>query len=70
MKLLKTFIFCISSILFSLHGHAQEASVMGKVIDDKGMPIPGATIVLKGTSISVTSDFDGGFQIKAPKDGV
>ncbi|MBB1192737.1 SusC/RagA family TonB-linked outer membrane protein [Flavobacterium sp. SOK18b] len=70
MKLLKTFIFCISSILFSLHVHAQEASVMGKVIDDKGMPIPGATIVLKGTSTSVTSDFDGGFQIKAPKDGV
>ncbi|TWI00471.1 TonB-linked SusC/RagA family outer membrane protein [Flavobacterium tiangeerense] len=70
MKLLKTFIFCISSILFSLHVHAQEASVVGKVIDDKGMPIPGATIVLKGTSTSVTSDFDGGFQIKAPKDGV
>jgi TonB-linked SusC/RagA family outer membrane protein len=70
MKLLKTFIFCISSILFSVHGYAQEASVVGKVIDDNGMPIPGATIVLKGTSTSATSDFDGGFQIKAPKGGV
>lgn len=70
MKLLKTFIFCISSILFSVYGHAQEASISGKIIDEKGLPIPGATIVLKGTSSSVATDFDGKFQIKAPKDGI
>jgi len=69
MKLLKTFIFCISLILFSVYGHAQEASINGKVIDDKGLPIPGATIVLNGTTTSVATDFDGKFQIKAPKDG-
>jgi TonB-linked SusC/RagA family outer membrane protein len=70
MKLFKTFIFCISLVLFSVCVHAQEASISGKVIDEQGLPIPGATIVLKGTSSSVASDFDGGFQIKAPKDGV
>ncbi|HEU4791220.1 MAG TPA: carboxypeptidase-like regulatory domain-containing protein, partial [Flavobacterium sp.] len=69
MKLLKTFIFCISLILFSVYGHAQEASINGKVIDEKGLPIPGATIVLNGTTTSVATDFDGKFQIKAPKDG-
>ncbi|HEU4788571.1 MAG TPA: TonB-dependent receptor, partial [Flavobacterium sp.] len=31
--------------------------------------IPGATIVLNGTTTSVATDFDGKFQIKAPKDG-
>ena len=70
MKLLKTFIFCVSSILFSFYGYAQEATIKGKIIDDKGAPIPGATIVLKGTTTSVASDFDGGFRIKAPKDGI
>ena len=70
MKLLKTFIFCISLILFSVYGHAQEASINGKVIDEKGMPVPGATIVLSGTTTSVATDFDGKFQIKAPKDGI
>lgn len=69
MKLLKTFIFCISSLLFSVYGHAQDATINGKVLDDKGMSIPGATIVLKGTTSSVLTDFDGKFQIKAPKDG-
>jgi len=70
MKLLKTFIFCISSVLFSVYGQAQEASIHGKVIDEKGMPVPGATIVLNGTTSSVATDYDGGFQIKAPKDGI
>lgn len=70
MKLLKTIIFCISLILFSVYGRAQEASINGKVIDEKGLPIPGATIVLKGTSSSVVTDFDGTFQITAPKNGI
>jgi TonB-linked SusC/RagA family outer membrane protein len=69
MKLLKTFIFCISSLLFSVYGQAQDATINGKVLDDKGMPIPGATIILKGTTISKSSNFDGKFQIMAPKDG-
>ncbi|TRX35471.1 TonB-dependent receptor [Flavobacterium sp. ZT3R18] len=69
MKLLKTFIFCISSILFSVYGHAQEVAINGKVLDDKGLPIPGATILLKGSAIFESSNFDGKFQIKAPKDG-
>ncbi|WP_264566587.1 SusC/RagA family TonB-linked outer membrane protein [Flavobacterium sp. N3904] len=69
MKLLKTFIFCISSLLFSVYGQAQDATIRGKVIDEKGMPIPGATIVLQGTTLSKATDFDGKFQIEAPKDG-
>ena len=69
MKLLKTFIFCVLSILFSVYAHAQDVAINGKVIDEAGMPIPGATVLLKGTSTSVSSDFDGKFQINAPKDG-
>lgn len=70
MKLLKAFVFCILSVLFSVYGYAQEAAINGKVIDEAGMSIPGATVVLKGTSSSAATDFDGKFQIKAPKNGV
>ncbi|PJJ08336.1 TonB-linked SusC/RagA family outer membrane protein [Flavobacterium sp. 1] len=70
MKLTKLFIFCFLSILFSVYGQAQDLTVKGKVIDEKGVPISGATIILKGTSLSGATDFDGRFQINAPKNGV
>jgi TonB-linked SusC/RagA family outer membrane protein len=70
MKLTKLLIFCVSSFLFSVVLQAQDISVTGKVNDEKGMPVPGATILLKGTTTATSSDFDGRFTIKAPSNGV
>ena len=70
MKLTKLLIFCVSSLLFSVILQAQDIAVTGKVNDEKGMPIPGATILLKGTTTSTSTDFDGKFAIKAPSNGV
>lgn len=70
MKLTKLFIFCFSSILFSIYGQAQNVTVKGKVFDEGGLSVPGATILIKGTSKATTSDFDGNFEIKAPGNGV
>lgn len=70
MKLLKTFIFCISALLFSVHGQAQGLSVTGKVVDENGLTIPGATILIKGTNNATSTDFDGAFKINVPKDGI
>jgi TonB-linked SusC/RagA family outer membrane protein len=70
MKLTKVFIFCLLSILFSVYGQAQDAVVSGKVIDESGLPIPGANILIKGTSKATSTDMDGNFQIKAPQNGV
>jgi TonB-dependent SusC/RagA subfamily outer membrane receptor len=39
--------------------------VTGTVTDQDGMPLPGATIVIKGTSSAATADFDGNFSISA-----
>jgi TonB-dependent starch-binding outer membrane protein SusC len=69
MKLLKTVFFCISLILSIVSGYGQEVTISGKVIDETGLPIPGTTIVLNGTTTSAASDFDGKFQIKAPTTG-
>jgi len=38
-------------------------SVQGTVSDDSGVPLAGATIMEKGTSNGVTTDFDGNFSI-------
>ena len=69
MKFTKTLIFCFSSLLFSFYGFAQDAIVKGKVVDENGLLVPGATVALKGTKAATTTDFDGGFSIKAPSNG-
>ena len=54
-------------ILFVQIASAQEGYISGKVTDKKGVPIPGVNIVLKGTSASTQTDFDGNFKITAKK---
>lgn len=54
-----------SGLLFN--AYAQEA-VTGVVKDATGQTIPGATIVIKGTSKYVSSDLDGKFSIAALQD--
>src|SRR5690606_15204245 len=38
--------------------------VKGNVTDGQGMPLPGATVVEKGTSNGVQTDFDGNYSIQ------
>ncbi|HAZ02576.1 MAG: hypothetical protein A2W90_07850 [Bacteroidetes bacterium GWF2_42_66] len=45
-----------------------EKEITGKVTDQKGNPIPGATVVLKGTTIGIVTDMDGNFKLKVPLD--
>ncbi|WP_082603429.1 SusC/RagA family TonB-linked outer membrane protein [Flavobacterium sp. Root901] len=54
-------------LLFVQMVAAQQESISGKVTDKKGLPIPGVNIVLKGTSVSAQTDFDGIFKIAAKK---
>ncbi|TRX34736.1 SusC/RagA family TonB-linked outer membrane protein [Flavobacterium sp. ZT3R18] len=44
---------------------AQERSVSGIVSDNAGMPLPGVTVLVKGTKNGTQSDFDGKYTIKA-----
>jgi len=70
MKLTKLFIFCFLSFVFSSTLQAQDLAVKGKVVDESGVSVPGATILIKGTTKATTTDFDGVFEIKAPKNGI
>ncbi|MCL6462068.1 MAG: SusC/RagA family TonB-linked outer membrane protein, partial [Flavobacterium micromati] len=44
---------------------AQERAVSGTVSDNAGMPLPGVSVLLKGTKSGTQTDFDGKFSIKA-----
>jgi TonB-linked SusC/RagA family outer membrane protein len=57
-------------VLLSItHGYAQNAQVSGTVYDETGQPLPGATILVKGTTTGTTSDLDGKYSISAPSNG-
>lgn len=43
-----------------------QTSLTGVVLDENGIPLPGATIIAKGTSVGTTTDFDGRFEILMP----
>lgn len=61
--LVMLFLFVVSSAL------AQTKEVTGTVVDDSGMPLPGANVVIKGTTTGTQTDFDGKFAIEAaPED--
>jgi TonB-linked SusC/RagA family outer membrane protein len=42
---------------------AQEKTVSGTVTDESGLPLPGATVLEKGTSNGVSTGFDGKYEI-------
>ncbi len=50
---------------FSINTWAQKADVSGVVLDDKGIPLPAVNVLEKGTTNTVTTDFDGKFKITA-----
>ena len=51
--------------LFSIFINAQEVNVSGTVFDaESGELLPGASIVVSGTNIGTTTDFDGNFSLE------
>ncbi|MEX0316242.1 MAG: SusC/RagA family TonB-linked outer membrane protein [Allomuricauda sp.] len=57
---LMLFFLAFSVVLF-----AQEKTVSGNVTDEEGAPLPGASIVIQGTTTGAQTDFDGNYAIKA-----
>lgn len=49
------------------HDNIKEGYVSGTLYDENGNTLAGASVIVKGTSRSTTSDFDGNFAIRANK---
>lgn len=58
-KLLSILFFAITMSL------SAQTAIEGVVKDSKGLPVPQANVVIKGTKNGVITDFDGAFKIKA-----
>lgn len=48
---------------------AQTGSISGKVLDETGQPLPGASIYVKGTTRSTSTDADGNFKLSGLTNG-
>lgn len=50
-----TLLFCV--------GAFSQSTIKGKITDESGLPLPGANIVVVGTSSGAVSDFDGNYTL-------
>jgi outer membrane cobalamin receptor len=61
MKNLKTL---LALAMLMIGGLAQaQTTISGTVVDETNMPLPGATVVVDGTSTGTSTDFDGKFSL-------
>ena len=49
------FFFCVSSFA--------QTTIKGKVTDESGQPLPGANLIIVGTSTGTMTDFDGNYTL-------
>ncbi len=65
---------CTFIVLFvSLSAVAQQQqAIQGKVIDSAGEPIPGVSVIVKGTTLGAITDMEGKYSLQAevPEDGI
>ncbi|GAA0878597.1 TonB-dependent receptor [Algoriphagus jejuensis] len=54
-----------SGSLSLVETEAQRAKISGTVKDDTGMPLPGVTVLVEGTTTGTVTDVDGNFTIEA-----
>ncbi len=55
---------------FSINSHAQNYTITGKVFDSETKePLPFVPVLIKGTTVGATTDFDGNFSITTDKKG-
>src|SRR5690606_31115850 len=47
---------------------AQTRTVKGRVVDENGEAIPGATVTVKGTTSGTLTDMDGNYTLEVPED--
>ena len=62
------FFVLIASLFLSFSIHSQVTIVKGTVVDETGMPLLGATIIVEGTSNGATTDFDGNYLLNVKKE--
>jgi len=55
-----------NTILIKEWKKSEQQQVSGTVTDEAGSPIPGVTVMVKGTTLGTATDFDGNYSINVP----
>jgi TonB-dependent starch-binding outer membrane protein SusC len=56
--------FMLPLLLFSIAGYSQQTStIKGRITDEGGQPIEGASVIVKGLTNGVSTNYDGDFEI-------
>ena len=64
-KLMFYKLVCLVFLCLSFSGYGQNKSIEGIVSDNSGNPLPGVTLIIKGTNNGTSTDFDGNFNLTA-----
>ena len=48
------------------HLYAQSQTVTGRVVDESGRPVAGASVQVRGNKVGTATDASGAFTIKVP----
>ena len=64
----KILLLSLTAVLVTLQVWAQR-TVTGKVTDDKGLPIPNVSILVKGTNAGTVTGTDGSYSLAVPANG-
>jgi TonB-linked SusC/RagA family outer membrane protein len=68
---MKKFLLMIFCTVLTLGVFAQETTLKGVVTSaDDGLPLPGVTVVVKGTTNGTITNFDGIYELTVPNDAV
>jgi len=73
MNCLKSFsvralLFTVLAVMISLSAYAQSGKVTGTVTGEDGQPIPGVSVLIKGTTTGTVTDIDGNYSVNSPSD--
>ncbi|WP_019989790.1 SusC/RagA family TonB-linked outer membrane protein [Rudanella lutea] len=64
MKKMYACLLVLSLVVMTLTAYGQSLSLSGTVRDDAGQPLPGATVVVRGTTTGTTTNAEGSFSIR------
>lgn len=65
-RLLRALLLCPLFMLLAQHSWAQTKTISGKVNDEKGHPVAGASILVKGSTSGTSTDVAGTFKLTVP----
>jgi len=65
----KKYVLLCAFLMLSIMAFAQNGSISGKIVDEHGQPLPGATATVNGTTSGAAADANGNYVIRGVKPG-